>query len=160
MLKKILYTLWIGIFVFLGIYTAKTSDTETFLNAIENKTFDLRQNMIINSGYKKANEDIVIVAIDDASYEFIMDKYGEWPMPRDVYAKLTEYIEAQNPKCIAFDLMFVKSLKSTSGADFYYPYAGVLFLYSLYFFIPSISDTTPSPRAIHSPCSPRIKALT
>lgn len=117
MLKKILYTLWIGIFVFLGIYTAKTSDTETFLNAIENKTFDLRQNMIINSGYKKANEDIVIVAIDDASYEFIMDKYGEWPMPRDVYAKLTEYIEAQNPKCIAFDLMFVKSLKSTSGAD-------------------------------------------
>ena len=117
MLKKILYTLWVGIFLFFGIYTAKTSDTETFLNAIENKTFDLRQSMIINSNYKKPNEDIVIVAIDDASYEFIMDKYGEWPMPRDVYAKLSEYIEAQHPKCIAFDLMFVKSLKSSANSD-------------------------------------------
>ena len=117
MLKKILYTLWICIFMFFAIYTAKTSNSETFLNSIENKTFDLRQSMIVNSNYKKANQDIIIVAIDDASYEFVMDKFGEWPMPRDVYAKLVDYIESQNPKCIAFDLMFVKSLKSSQNAD-------------------------------------------
>ena len=117
MLKKILYSLLIVAFAILSIYTAKSTNFNNFLDAVENKTFDLRQNMIINSGYKKPNKDIVIVAIDDASYEYILDKYGEWPLPRDVYAKIIDYLEAQNPKSIAFDLMFVKSIKSQPGAD-------------------------------------------
>ncbi len=117
MLKKILYTIWIAVFLLFVIYTAKNTNFNTFLNAVENKTFDLRQSMIIKSGYKKADKDIVIVAIDDASYEYILDKYGEWPLPRDMYAKLIDYIEAQNPKSIAFDLMFVKSIKTKPGAD-------------------------------------------
>ncbi len=117
MLKKILYSLWVVVFILLATYTAKSAQFGGFLDTVENKTFDLRQNMIINSGYKKANKDIVIVAIDDASYEYILDKYGEWPLPRDVYAKVIEYLEAQNPKSIAFDLMFVKSIKSSTNAD-------------------------------------------
>ena len=117
MLKKILYSLWVVVFILLAAYTAKSAQFGGFLDTVENKTFDLRQNMIINSGYKKANKDIVIVAIDDASYEYILDKYGEWPLPRDVYAKVIEYLEAQNPKSIAFDLMFVKSIKSSANAD-------------------------------------------
>ena len=117
MLKKILYTIWILVFLVFVLYTAQNSNPGTFLNTIENKTFDLRQNMIAKSDYKKANSDIVIVAIDDASYEYVIEKYGEWPMPRDIYAKITDYIEAQHPKAIAFDLMFVKSLKSSANAD-------------------------------------------
>lgn len=117
MLKKILYSLWVVVFIILAIYTAKSSQLGGILDTIENKTFDLRQNMIINSGYKKANKDIVIIAIDDASYEYILDKYGEWPLPRDIYAKIIHYLEAQNPQSIAFDLMFVKSIKSSTGAD-------------------------------------------
>ena len=117
MLKKILYTIWILVFLVFVLYTARNSNPEALLNIIENKTFDLRQNMIVNSGYKRANSDIVIVAIDDASYEYVIEKYGEWPMPRDIYAKITDYIEAQHPKAIAFDLMFVKSLKSSANAD-------------------------------------------
>jgi len=109
MLKKILYSLWIIAFVMLAVYTAKSTNFNNFLDAVENKTFDLRQNMIINSGYKKPKKDIIIIAIDDASYEYILDKYGEWPLPRDVYAKVIDYLEAQNPNSIAFDLMFVKS---------------------------------------------------
>ena len=101
----------------LAVYTAKSTNFNNFLDAVENKTFDLRQNMIINSGYKKPNKDIIIIAIDDASYEYILDKYGEWPLPRDVYAKVIDYLEAQNPNSIAFDLMFVKSIKSSSDAD-------------------------------------------
>lgn len=117
MLKKILYTLWIAVFLLFIIYTAKSTNFNTFLDAVENKTFDLRQSVIVKSEYKKANKDIVIIAIDDASYEYILDKYGEWPLPRDMYAKLIDYIEAQHPKSIAFDLMFVKSIKSKPGAD-------------------------------------------
>ena len=79
---------------------------------IEDRTFDIRQSILANSGLRKHDKNIVIVAVDDASYEYILDNYGEWPLPRDVYAKMVDYIEAQNPQCIAFDMMFVKSLKS------------------------------------------------
>ncbi len=117
MLKKILYSLWIAVFLIFVFYTAKSANFNTFLDAVENKTFDLRQNMIVKSGYKKANRNIIIVAIDDASYEYVLEKYGEWPLPRDVYAKIIDLIEEQNPRMIAFDLMFVKSIKSEPGAD-------------------------------------------
>ena len=117
MLKKISYTLWIGIFVILVLFAAFNTGFITFVQTIENKTFDIRQNMIIKSGYKKPNKDIVIIAIDDASYEYILDRYGEWPMPREVYVDLINYLEGQNPRAIAFDLMFVKSLKSSVNAD-------------------------------------------
>lgn len=117
MLKKILYSLWIVIFLMFVFYTAKSTNFNTFLDAVENKTFDLRQSIIVKSGYKKPNKNILIVAIDDASYEYILEKYGEWPLPRDIYAKVIDNIESQHPKSIAFDLMFVKSIKSKPGAD-------------------------------------------
>lgn len=84
---------------------------------MENRTFDIRQNLSANSGVRHHNKDIVIVAIDDGSYEYILDKYGEWPLRRDMYAKMVDYIEAQQPKTVAFDLMFVKSMKSDIESD-------------------------------------------
>lgn len=89
----------------------------SFIDSIENKTFDLRQSIMINEGAKKPNQDIVIVAIDDATYEYILDTYGEWPLPRDIYADIINYLEKQNPRAIAFDLMFVKSIKSKNLSD-------------------------------------------
>ena len=77
----------------------------------------MRQSILINEGAKKPSEDIVIVAIDDATYEYILDNYGEWPLPRDTYAKVINYLEQQSPRSIVFDLMFVKSIKSSNGAD-------------------------------------------
>ena len=84
---------------------------------MENRTFDIRQNLSANSGVRHHNKDIVIVAIDDGSYEYILDKYGEWPLRRDMYAKMVDYIEAQQPKTVAYDLMFVKSMKSDIESD-------------------------------------------
>ncbi len=103
-------TLFIVLFV-------KTSKISSFLNAMENNTFDLRQNILVNSGSKKTNKDIVILTIDDASYEYLQGKYGEWPIPRDVYANIINYLEKQKPAVISFDLMFIKSLKSKNDAD-------------------------------------------
>jgi len=117
MLKKILYILWASIFLILLCLGIKNGGLMTFLDSMENRTFDIRQSIQVNSHVRKHNPDIVIVAIDDASYEYILDKYGEWPLRRDVYAKMVDYIEAQNPKSIAFDLMFVKSMKSETMAD-------------------------------------------
>ena len=117
MLKKYFYILSVVVFSIILFATVKNSNISHLLTTLENRSFDIRQNIIINSGYKKANKDIVIVAIDDASYEYILDKYGEWPMPRDMYTKIINCIEQDKPKSIAFDLMFVKSLKSKQDAD-------------------------------------------
>lgn len=88
-----------------------------FFTTMENNTFDLRQNLSVQNGYKKPSKNIVLITIDDPSYEYLLGKYGEWPIPREVYAKLINYVEAQNPKAIAFDLMFVKSMKSSHAGD-------------------------------------------
>lgn len=117
MLKKVLYILWISVFVLLVFFGLKNGSFFAFIGAMEARTFDIRQSIIANSGVRQNNKDIVIVAIDDASYEYVLDNYGEWPLHRDVYAKLVDYIESQNPKSIAFDLMFVKSMKSSENAD-------------------------------------------
>lgn len=117
MLKKILYILWVLILGFLIIFGLKNGNYKTFISSMENRSFDIRQEYISSVGLRQHNKDIVIVAIDDASYEYILEKYGEWPLDRTVYAKLTDYIESQSPKSIAFDLMFVKSIKSSENSD-------------------------------------------
>ncbi len=117
MLKKILYTIWLFLFCLVIFISVKSANFNAFINVIENRTFDLRQNVMVNNKAKLPNKNIVIIAVDDASYEYILDRYGEWPLSRDIYAKLVDYIETQNPQSIAFDLMFVKSMKSQPQAD-------------------------------------------
>lgn len=117
MLKKLLYFIWLVIFCTVAFVTLKIANISDFIDVIESRTFDLRQNVLINNHAKAHNDNIVIVAIDDASYEYILDNYGEWPLTRDVYAKLVDYLETQHPQSVAFDLMFVKSMKSLPQAD-------------------------------------------
>lgn len=117
MFKRISYAFGLIFFIIFAFLILKNANLNNFIDTIENRTFDLRQSILINEGSKKANQDIVIVAIDDATYEYILDNYGEWPLPRDTYAKIVNYLEKQNPRIIAFDLMFVKSLKSKNQAD-------------------------------------------
>ena len=117
MFKKISYALGLIFFVIFAFLVLKNANLSTFIDTIENRTFDLRQSILINQGHKKPCKDIVIVAIDDATYEYILDTYGEWPLPRDTYANIINYLEKQSPKSIVFDLMFVKSLKSKNQAD-------------------------------------------
>lgn len=112
------YVFIIALVVIAGSLILRQNSTiGDFLASIENRTFDLRQSVLVNSKFKKPSKDIVLVTIDDASYEYLLDKYGEWPIPRGVYADVINYLEKQNPKAIAFDLMFVKSMKSKSVDD-------------------------------------------
>lgn len=89
----------------------------SFFSDSENKSFDYRQSLLVKHRHLKPSKDIVVVAIDDGSYEYILDKYGEWPISRDIYAKIIERLEKDNPKAIVFDLMFIKSFKSNPVAD-------------------------------------------
>ena len=86
-----------------------------FVQSVENKTFDLRQSLIAKN--KTASDKIVLVTIDDASYEYILDNIGEWPLPRGLYADVVDYLEKQNPNMIIFDMLFIKSARGNSVQD-------------------------------------------
>ena len=91
----------------------------SFFEVAENRTFDYRQALQVIHKRPLPNKDIVVLAVDDASLEMLWDKYGEWPMPRNVYADMINYLEKQKPQQIIFDLMFIKSIRTTGDADKY-----------------------------------------
>lgn len=114
-LKYLLYAVYILITTGLLFVILSNPLIRNFFSAIENKTFDARQSIL--APYKKVSKDIAIVAVDDESYEYLLEKYGEWPISRNIYSDVITYLENQKASAIAFDLMFVKSLKSSVNAD-------------------------------------------
>ena len=97
------------------IYAGRFNAFGKFISGIENKTFDIRQNFMLP--HKKNNNDIVIIAVDDPSYEYITENFGTWPVPRSFWAKLIKGLEKANPKFIAFDLLFTKRLDTPDKGD-------------------------------------------
>lgn len=113
--RNLLYATYIVLTVFILFSLLKQPLIREFFSTMENKTFDVRQNII--APYKSVNKDIVILTVDEQSYEYLVEKYGEWPIPRTIYADLITYLEKHKPVAIAFDLLFVKSMKSSDNAD-------------------------------------------
>ena len=113
--KNIFYLIIAALSVNLLFFIVAKTNTGNFFREIESKTFDVRQKII--SKDKKVSKDIVIIHIDDASLEYLLEKQGEWPFPRKFYAQIVDYLEEQNPKSIVFDLMFIKSLKNNPKSD-------------------------------------------
>lgn len=54
----------------------------------------------------KADADIVIIDINEASLSAMSAEYGRWPWPRQVLGEFLENIEAQQPKAVVFDILF------------------------------------------------------
>ena len=115
----VLATLLIG-FVLLQNNNTLKNVFRLFFSVAENRTFDYRQTIQVLHKRPVPNKDIVILAIDDASLEAIWDKYGEWPMPRNIYGDVINYIEAEKPQAIVFDMMFIKAIRSDKSADSYF----------------------------------------
>ncbi len=118
-LLLILATLLIG-YVLLQNNNTLKNVFRSFFEVAENRTFDYRQTIKVIHKRPIPNKDIVLLAIDDASVESLWDKYGEWPIPRNVYADVINYIESEKPQAIIFDLMFIKSVRSQKDADSYF----------------------------------------
>ncbi len=110
-LYALIVALLFGFLIWLGHFKA----FQEFTSKVEQSSFDLRQNII--SKYKKANTDIVILAVDDATYEYIMDKYGSWPISRQVWSEVINSVEKVKPKFLIFDLLFVKPNLNDVQAD-------------------------------------------
>ena len=116
--KKFDFVIYSFVFIFVFaaiIYAGKFYAFGKFIMGIEYKTFDVRQNIILS--HKTNNKNIVIIAVDDPSYEYITEKFGTWPVPRGFWAKLINGLELANPKFIAFDLLFTKRLGALDEGD-------------------------------------------
>ena len=111
----IIYAMIVAMLFGLILWLGHFKVFQEFITKVEQNSFDLRQSII--SKYKKANNDIVILAVDDATYEYIMDKYGSWPISRQIWSETVEGIEIAQPKFIIFDLLFVKPNLNDIKAD-------------------------------------------
>ena len=80
-------------------------NTTSLISTTEAKTFDLRQRYL--SKFRQPSDDIIVISLDNQSFEYLTKYFGYWPMPRSVYVDMAEYIEEQNPKVFAIDIQFV-----------------------------------------------------
>jgi adenylate cyclase len=77
---------------------------ESLLTWIENRSSDLRARA--STDPSRANRDIVIIDIDNASYRSLTDKLGRWPWTRRVWTELVRYLHPGKPSLIVFDILF------------------------------------------------------
>lgn len=110
-----LYTVLLVFTLFFAALVISKSSSGNFFQSMELKSFDIRQSIIADK--KKVSDDIVILTVDDESYEYLIDRYGEWPIPRYVYGQILDYVESQKPYIVGFDLLFVHSMKADKGSD-------------------------------------------
>lgn len=69
----------------------------------------------------KADKDIVIIDINEASLAAMSKEYGRWPWPRQVFGEFLENIEAQQPKAVVFDILFSDAdLSNPPESDAYF----------------------------------------
>ena len=98
-LVNVLIGLVIGSLVFLGnMFSPMFKRIELSLYNTRFETF---------RGAKQAPDDVVILAIDEASLEEI----GTFPWTRDVYARLIDKLVGYGAKAVAFDIMFLTPTK-------------------------------------------------
>jgi len=81
-----------------------------WLTVTELKTLDHRFHRYADS--TKAGNDIVLVAVDEASLE----SYGQWPWSRDRHGYVVHYLKQAGAKAVVFDLLFLEP--DRSGEEF------------------------------------------
>ena len=79
-----------------------------WLTIAELKTLDHRFHRYADS--TKAGNEIVLVAVDEASLE----AYGRWPWSRDRHGYVVHYLKQSGAKAVVFDILF---LEPDSGAE-------------------------------------------
>lgn len=69
---------------------------------------------------RTADPRILVVDIDDFSLQALSEEAGKWPWPRSLHAELLEYLLAQKPKAVLFDVLFSEPDRQNPDADAYF----------------------------------------
>lgn len=104
--------------VLTGIFVVWIFVDLTFLqlsSGLSQTTYDA---MVKNRFYAAAPDPrLVIVDIDEASLAKMAKEFGRWPWPRDTLATVQDFIEAQAPLAIVWDVAFTDADKLSLGGD-------------------------------------------
>ena len=68
----------------------------------------------LNTSRRPQSDRVVIIDIDQRSLELMNDLAGSWPWPRSVHGELIDWVMQQQPRGMAFDILF-------NEADIYRP---------------------------------------
>ena len=68
----------------------------------------------------KADPQIVIVDINEASLAAMAADYGRWPWPRQALGEFLESLEAQKPRAVVFDILFSDADVYNADSDAYF----------------------------------------
>ncbi len=82
---------------------------------LENTAFDQRARWTAKP--EKADPRIVIIDIDNASFDELQDKLGRWPWPRQVWTEIVRYVNKGQPAAIVFDAAFTGEQKEAPAMD-------------------------------------------
>lgn len=111
-INKLKITITIILIILISVFAYLFKDA---FNYIEEKFIDLRSSLSLDGGlfahkFKAADDNIVIISVNDLTqYEAARSSelnLTRWPWSREIWAKLINYIEAQNPKVLIVDLNF------------------------------------------------------
>ena len=75
-----------------------------FIKTLELKSQDFRFHLFADNF--SASDDVVIIAIDQNSLDRFEEMAVSWPLPREIYAVLTDYLTAEGAISIVFDIIF------------------------------------------------------
>ena len=104
-LIKLLVSPWTAL-ITLSLIVAVVFSGPTFVESVKLRYFD---QLITNQ--KPTQNNIYTVNIDEAT----IDKYGQWPFKRDIYANLIDQLYARNAGLVVWDVMMPE--KDRQGGD-------------------------------------------
>ncbi len=105
MFKRYLLSPWTALLTLVLIVGIRVADP-TFVESVRLRYFDT---LIANKAPTENN--IVTVNIDEST----LDKYGQWPFKRDVYAKIIEDLYRRNAGLVVFNVLMTE--KDRMGGD-------------------------------------------
>ncbi|MBS4761080.1 MAG: adenylate/guanylate cyclase domain-containing protein [Clostridium sp.] len=111
-INKLKITITLILIILISVFAYLFKDV---FNYFEEKFIDLRSSLSVDKGlfsqkFKPADDEIIIISVNDLTqYEAARStelNLRHWPWSREVWAKVINFLEAQNPRVIVVDLNF------------------------------------------------------
>ncbi|MBT4287675.1 MAG: adenylate/guanylate cyclase domain-containing protein, partial [Deltaproteobacteria bacterium] len=76
------------------------------LQSLEMKTLDVR--MQLSNKNTIANDDIIVILVDEASLKSMKKLVGRWPWPRSIFGELITFFSEAEARAVLFDVLFTE----------------------------------------------------
>lgn len=103
-MRRLLAQRWTWLAAVVAILVTADYASTGFATLIDQKAGDLM--LAANARRRPVSDRVVIVDIDQRSLELMNTMAGSWPWPRSVHGELIDHVEREQPRAIAFDVLF------------------------------------------------------